>query len=297
MKNHNRLLYNVLIILLFKQIISQNFEEIANDFLLCMGSEYNNCTNVKLNSGVYQCCNKIFKTYYMEIPQCAVQTIPISTYKEQIENEATKALSKEMFGYSAYKDKFSLNIELLKSKVEYNCKDGNLTILYGYDTYTDDEIKVFQSGNHCLKYMYERNFSNTQEVCFNSVLTQNAKDVGLTCGFFEFNIKYIDNTVDNIKTCNIFNKEVANYGNIDEKTKDSFTTIVNSKNVQKVVLSYTVEFSDESGYTLVYDSTKAKVSSTDNSEFTIKFSKIFLIPYYFIIIIKYFNNMILKTFY
>jgi len=278
MKNNNRLLYFVLIILLFSQIISQNYEEILNDAFLCMEGEYGYCSNVKLNSGVYQCCNVVTTSYGYEYPFCSVQMTPISLYKEQMENEITKALFKEMFGYSKYEINNSVNSEYLKTKIEYNCKDGNLTILYGYDTYTDDEIKVFQSGNHCLKYIYEQNFSTTQENCFNSVLTQNAKDAGLTCGFFEFNIKYTDNTVDNIKTCNIFNKDVANYGNIDEKTKESFTTIVNSNNEQKVVLSYTVEFSDESGYTLVYDSTTEKVSSTDsdNSEFTIKFSKYIL---------------------
>ena len=210
MKNNKSFLYYALIILLFNQIISQTSEEMQSDEMLCMASDEDSCTNVQLNSGVYQCCKITGGNSLATYTGCQVQMTSISAYKEQIENKATKALIKEMFGYTFYNGN-SQSVELSQLKYEYNCKDGNATLLYGYDTYTDDEINVLKSENHCLKYMNNKNYSVSKEDCFKSVLTQNAKDAGHTCGFFELSVQYYDNTVDNIKTCHMFNKGFANY--------------------------------------------------------------------------------------
>lgn len=58
--------------------------------------------------------------------------------------------------------------------MDYNCKDGNATYLFGYDTYTNEEIKVLKSDNHCLRFIYNDylyNSSTSKENCFNSDLT------------------------------------------------------------------------------------------------------------------------------
>lgn len=278
MKNNKRFLYYVLIILLFNQIISQNYEEIEKDKELCSGSAYNNnCTSIKLNSGVFQCCNyKVFAFY-----SCQTQMTPISSYKKQIENKDTKALLKEIYGYEIYNEN-SQSIENYQLKYEYNCKDGNVTLLFGNDTYTDDEIKVLKSENHCLKYFNNISISVSKEDCFNSVLTQNAKDEGLSCGLIEFTVKYRDDTLENIKSCFIFNKNARNYETIDDITKFLFSEVVE----KKTYTNYTAELTDESGNKLVYDSKTEKLSSNfvtqtvsdeDDSQFALKFSKYFML--------------------
>jgi len=242
-----------------------------NDIELCMENKnINNCTNVKMTSGVYQCCKVRTISYYTDYTFCSVQVTPISLFKEQMEDKTTKALFKEIFGYSLYNVDYNVDQNYLKMKMDYNCKDGNATYLFGYDTYTNEEIKVLKSDNHCLRFIYNDylyNSSTSKENCFNSDLTQSSLNVGLTCGYFEFTIIYSDKTRDNIQTCNIFNKELIDYGKLDEKTKESFETVVNSnKNSSKIMLSYTVDFSDKNGNKLFYDSQTETVSSNENSK-------------------------------
>lgn len=271
----------LLIISLLSQIYSQNYEQMFNDIELCLYNDNtNNCTNVKMTSGVYQCCKVKTSGYYLDNTLCSIQVTPISLFKEQMEDKTTKALFKEIFGYSLYNGyNYGYNEyrDYMKIKIDYYCKDGNATSLFGYDTYTNEEINVLQSDNHCLRFIYSDILYNsyaTKENCFNSVLTQSSINVGLTCGFFEFTIIYSDRTRDSIKTCNIFNKELINYGKLDDKTKESFESVVNSnKNSSKIVLSYTVDFSDKNGNKLFYDSETETVSSDNLKVNSISISK------------------------
>ena len=93
----------LLIISLLSQIYSQNYQQMYNDIELCMeNNNINNCTNVKMTSGVYQCCKLRTISYYTDYTFCSVQVTPISLFKEQMEDKTTKALFKEIFGYSIY---------------------------------------------------------------------------------------------------------------------------------------------------------------------------------------------------
>jgi hypothetical protein len=283
-KNNQVVLYYLLIISFFTQIFSQNYDALLEDTITCMGNENtNNCTSVKLSSGVYQCCKLKTTTYSSDYSLCSVQVTPISTFKNYLELKSTKALFKEIFGYVIYNTSYTYNYDYssntytynydyysnyLKIKMDYICKDGNATLKFGYDTYTNSEISVLQSSNHCLRYIYYDKLFTSKQDCFNSVLTQNAKDAGLSCGYFEFHLKYSDGLTDTIQICNIFNNDLISYGQLDDKTKESFESIVSTnKNSSKTVVSYNVEFSDKNGNTLVYDSTSQKVtSSTSNSK-------------------------------
>jgi hypothetical protein len=266
-KNNRLILCCLLIISFLSQIFSQSNDALLKDISLCMkNNNTKNCTNVRLTSGVYQCCNVNVYSSVVFQSICSVQITPISEFIKFMETGSIKALYKEIFGYIIYHN--SLNstiIDYIKFKADYVCKDGNTTIKFGYDTYSDSEINVLQSENHCLSYIYYDNFFTSKQNCFNSVLTQNAKDAGLSCGYFEFHLKYSDGLTDTIQICNIFNSELINYGQLDDKTKESFETIISTyKDGTKVVISYNVEFSDKKGNTLFYDSTTQKV--TGNSE-------------------------------
>ena len=224
----------------------------------------------KLSSGVYQCCRVSTTTYYTTVSICSVQVTPISTFKQMIEDKSFKALYKEISGYVIYGYTNSVSQEYLKTKMEYQCKDGTATYLFAYDTYTNDEINVFKSGNHCMKYFYYNSLLNSKNDCFNSEITPAQKNAGLSCGYYEYNIKYSDGTSESFKSCNVFNKALINYGKLDDKTKENFETFVSTnQNGNKIVLSYSVDFSDSSGNKFVYDSVSQKImignDETNNS--------------------------------
>ena len=81
-----------------------------------------------------------------------------------MEDKSIKALYKEISGYVIYGYVNSVSQQYLKSKTEYQCKDGTATYLFAYDTYTNDEINLFKSGNHCMKYFYYNSLLNSKMI-------------------------------------------------------------------------------------------------------------------------------------
>ena len=268
MKINQRIISYLVLFSLFCQIIPQNYQAITNDISLCLANnDENTCSNVKLSSGVYQCCKVTTINYYTSLSFCSVQVTPISLFKQMMEDKSTKAYYKEISGYVIYGLANSANQEYLKNKMEYQCKDGTATYLFAYDTYTNDEINLFKSGNHCMKYFYYNSLLNSKDDCFNSEITQASKNSGLSCGYYEYNIKYSDGTSESFKSCNVFNKAMIDYGKLDDKTKENFETFVSSnQNGDKIVLSYSVVFSDSSGSKFAYDSISQKITVNGNDE-------------------------------
>lgn len=262
MKLNQRIISYLVLLSLFCQIIPQNYQAISNDISLCLANDNTNtCSNVQLSSGIYQCCKVISTTYGYSYSFCSVQITPISSFKQMIEDKSTKAYLKEISGYVMYGIAGGVSQNNLKTKIEYQCKDGTATYLYGYDTYTDDEINLFKNGNHCLKYFYYNYLLNSKNDCFNSEITPASKNAGLSCGYYEYNIKYSDGTSESFKSCNVFNKAMIDYGKVDDKTKENFETFVSSnQDGDKIVLSYSVDFSDSSGNKFAYDSISQKIT-------------------------------------
>jgi hypothetical protein len=268
MEINHRIISYLVLFSLFCQIIPQNYEAISNDISLCLDNkDIDTCSNVILSSGFYQCCKVTLTTYYSSDSICSIQVTPITPFKQMMEDKSIKALYKEISGYLIYGYANSESQEYLKSKTEYQCKDGTATYLFGYDTYTDDEINLFKSGNHCMKYFYDNYLLNSKDDCFNSKITQASKNAGLSCGYYEFNLKYSDGTSESYKSCNIFNKAIIDYQKVDDKTKENFETFVSTnQNGEKIVLSYSVQFSDSSGNKFVYDSLSQKIMTNGNDQ-------------------------------
>ena len=141
---------------------------------------------------------------------------------------------------------------------------------FGFDTYTSEEIKVLQDENHCLNYFYGLNIENqTKQNCFNAVILQSSKDAGLTCGYYEFNIKYSDGTSENFKTCHLFNNAAISRGQLDERTKESFQSFVkDNQDNGKYVVSYKVALSDKNGNSVEYDSLTQSLSKSSSTIIT-----------------------------
>ena len=151
--------------------------------------------------------------------------------------------------------------------LDYECIDGNFIFNYGYDIFTDEEITLLKSDNHCLRYNYNQDIFTSKEDCYNSVLLQSSKDEGLSCGYFEYNLKYSDGSSETIKSCGIFNKELINYNQLDQKTKETVKNFVtDNTETGKTITSYEVNLSDNDGNSLVYNSLSETVSNENSKE-------------------------------
>jgi len=265
--NQNQLY--IIFLLLFIQVLSQTNGELEKDATLCSShADKDTCSEVQLISDIYQCCLlKITTSAISNFKICGIQVKPISTFKKQMELPSTKALNKEIFGYIIYNYDFGTSPNYYKMNLDYECADGSFTFLYGYDTFTSEEIDILKSDNHCLRYIYNQDIFSSKEDCYDSVLLQSSKDQGLSCGYFEYNFKYSDGSTDTIKSCGIFNQDLVNYNQLDQKTKETIKTFVQDNTEEgKTITSYKVNLSDNKGNSLVYDSLSEEVSNENSEE-------------------------------
>jgi hypothetical protein len=259
------------------------------------------CTSVTFDND-YQCCEMITTIPDSEF-SCVALNGSIDLLKKMYEDKKYKAFIKELFGFLEYGHKYGYSISYEQT---YKCKDGTYKMSFGYDTYTENEKKILKSDNHCLKYFYryldEENFEYDEEKdkyylkqvsnneCFNANLLQSSKDEGLSCGYYEFKLNYIDGTTDTLTTCYFYNENFYKNGEFDEQTKKEFETLISlySSENGKVSKSYITKFSDSEGNSYVFDSSTGKMESNNlnsNSDSNGAFYKInFLILILFLIL-------------
>ena len=221
---------------------------------------------------------------------CIALNGSIDLLKIVFEDKKYKALLKELFGFYQYGlyyieedgKKYYFASDLSYNQT-YKCKDGSYKISVGYDTYTENEKKILESNTHCLKYfyrhLYEENFEYDEEKdkyylkqvsnndCFNANLLQSSKDEGISCGYYEFKLNYIDGTTDTLTTCYLYNENFYKNGEFDEQTKTEFEKLISQYSSEngKVSKSYITQFSDSEGNTYVFDSSTGKMESNNSN--------------------------------
>ena len=270
MINHKSTI-SIIILILFIQISSQNLDvdKLLKDINIWLEhKDTTSCPSVKLNSGYYQCCKVSSLTAGNSVSFCSAQITPISEFKKMMEMSSIKAIIKESFGITKYRyvEPLGINPDSIRTSMTYDCPDGKVTTQFGYDTYTEEEIDILKSDEHCLDYLYNyRTFSSKQE-CYDSLLLPSSINLGLTCGYYKYSIKYSDGSNYEIESCGIFNKDLLGQKNLDQQSKDGFKSFVSTnKEDGKVVLSYEVSLSNKEGQYLVYDSSIDGIISSSYS--------------------------------
>ena len=267
MINHKALI-RVIVILLFIQVYPQNvdMEKLMEDIKLCKEhTDKTSCSTVQLHSGYYQCCKTTISVVGHTISSCSAQITPISEFKRLMEMPSTKAIFKESFGIVKYGLHYGSSPDSTKTTMTYDCADGQVTTKFGYDTYTEEEIDILQSDEHCLYYaLGYRTFSSKQE-CYDSLLLPSSINVGLSCGYYKYSIKYSDGSTYELESCGIFNRDLINQQNLDDQSKNSVKSFVNSKkDGDKIMLSYEVSLSNKEGQYFVYDSALDRITSSSS---------------------------------
>lgn len=268
---------------------NKDLQDLIDDEYACNQAEYNieSCFPIKLTTKNAQCC--LFEhTYYDGSKKsCEVFPTSIKEEKKNIDINKISATAKEVNGFRAYilsnpssEEEIKKLIIEMASKMNYKCKDGEITFTYGNDTYTSSEVNILKSSNHCLRYFYSfildedyKSKVNENKTCFNADLMKSSKDEGIECGYLEFNFVTYDGNNDKYKTCYIYNENLLSNSRIDILTKSIFLDSARSimMKEEKSYESYTVNFVNSKGKSYTYDPLSGKV--VDNKTNMLNLSK------------------------
>ena len=201
---------------------------------------------------------------------CELSPKPLKDISNIIKAKQFKPLLKEVMGFAKYNggeispDDFGFGMDL-----KVHCKDGDIELNIEDIKYTDDEIKILSSGEHCLNYTLSGFIDeDTKDLtCQNGKLLKSSKDAGIECGNLVVNIKG-NSTEETFKSCMIFPFEMLSKMTmppyLNEKINEiaSFFALIG---VDKI----TIELSDSKGHKVSYDSDTGKIISNNGSILTI----------------------------
>ena len=168
-------------------------------------------------------------------------------------------MQKESQGYYTYKK----GSKDEKVKINFNCNNGELTINYGYDTYTEDEQNILKDENHCLNKHSLKQMDYDYDVgkCEEGLLLESSKSAGLECGYFLYNIKINSEKSLIYKTCDLFNIDMfSNTIKMEPKYFDEQVELIIRIQGETSFESYKAELYDIKGNKIKYDSITGKIT-------------------------------------
>ena len=174
--------------------LPEELKKYQEDEETCLKAEYNeeSCFKVTLQTKNSQCCLLEFITPKNVSRNCSL----LGGSLEGLNNEQVNSpMLKELAGYQIY----ALEMHDVIHMQKYKCKDGSVTISYGYDEYSDEEISILKSEKNCLNYFYGlyhdyfyKEKIITEDDCFQADMLQTSKDGGIECVYFEYQFKFLD---------------------------------------------------------------------------------------------------------
>ena len=231
-------------------LLDQNFRSTTDDIRTCENKSKDKCTSSQFGDKSLQCCRlKSDDTDY-----CGAMVNPLKSAKEELETENGKKMTKEYMGFNI----FSNNETHFPSDILYNCSDGDLNIKVDLNSYSEEEKAKFKKDNHCLNYMMPgKGKSFNKETCYNSTLATTGNS-GVTCGYYEYTLKFNDSTSYNFSSCFLFNEDIIKTNNLGYYTKYVSIIVANRMISEKgkELSSYQFTATDSKGNSFNYDSAK-----------------------------------------
>lgn len=247
-----------------------------------------NCTSVQLKFSENHCC-LAYEESNKEDAECL---FVVEKNYDTYSNSKSFAYEKEIIGFDCYNDKsLSKNDEcesIAKQNYEfiYECKEGKATVTSKLYSFTDQEKQILQKENHCLTYLYklfgEPPYTPTEKDCSEAVLTQQAKNEGITCGFYEF--VYVPKNKNEgkkdltKKTCYLLNPNAINNESKAKKDLKEFALNLVPDMDYEDFDTIQISMSDNSEHSFSYDSKAGtlidKNKKDDNNSKLISFSKL-----------------------
>ena len=173
-----------------------------------------------------------------------------------------KAMQRESMGYNTISEGEAFPYKKIAQTL--TCKSGGYSL--ELDTnFSDKEKKILGDDKHCLKISEKKEDDISYNVgeCKNYVLTDNAKNNGVDCGYFRMNITLDTKETVTSTTCSLFNlKAIQKMANLNPENlfdEDDARDIIDEMGKEGNVVSFVAEAYNGKGKRISYDSTTKKI--------------------------------------
>ena len=255
------------------------------DYMVCNNStDKNKCTNIELEHKDYQCCKlqeiiQINTTIKYGL-SCQTMVTFINTTNTELSSEKGKRALNEYYGAAHL---LNGQTDISVDEKHFECQDGKAMFTINSDYFNEEEKEVIKSNNYCLRFIFNNSkIQPNQDDCFNSILTNKSHEVGLKCGYYEFDIQLTNRKV-NYKTCFIWNDDIAENKTLGYLIKSNIELFAISNSGNTDVSDYVVRISKSKDKIYKYDSITGNVveeNITSNCLFlSFKFLPILMLLY------------------
>ena len=222
------------------------------------------CRSRKLSEG--RLCCDIYEVTADDISEtCEVKT----TKEEQmLIVGSSKIINKELGGLQIYNSEYGgiagnsseERKEIVQRTIRITCDtwDFSVNIIDG-DEYTEKEINILESENHCLSYftpLLLHISSNrrpvSREICYKASLLPSTRRQGLSCGYMEIDIQEEHGIIEKRQTCFIYDPKVTSSKKLDEATRLNLNAL--SKKNENPNVNYQFNLFGYNGTGYSYDS-------------------------------------------
>ena len=250
----------------------QEYEKSMDEYD-CSHIEYPHCQS-KILGGNRLCCEIIEQQGHNVKQTCEMKT----TKEDQMTIVgSSKLINRELGGLGVYNEHYGGthgdSVEERREEVErtitINCATWSFTVDILEGEYSNEEINILQSENHCLSYFnpyLKHTGSNrrnvTRETCYKASLLPSTIRSGISCGYMEIDIEE-PSAKEKRTTCFLYDPNVANNKVLDEATRLNMNTMTRKIEDDKINYNYTIYKSNGKGYS--YDSLTAKVTNVMDS--------------------------------
>ena len=256
----------IILIVSLSALIS-NINSNHRDAYTCTRAEVPYCSNTIFESKNFECCVQktieIIDGISSEKQKCDAMILPLKDAQEEMNSERGKAIYKEYTSYMLYQSENLFNDTYYQDN-EITCSDGSFHLIIDSNNYSEEDIKLSKSEQFCLNHSgNNRDNPVKKDQCFGYKLM--TKDPGLSCGYFEFEIKLENDETTKAYICFPFDEDIVKTKNPKFLTRAMIFNTASREFAYfgKEIIDYKVKFSNSKGNTLIYDSATDKV--TDSS--------------------------------
>ena len=273
------------------------------DSAICAGTESRLCQTTNLSNG--RLCCEVFEKNGDEIQEtCEMKT---TKQEQNLIVGSSRIINKELGGIAIYNEKYGgtvgSTIEERKFEIQrtitITCKTWDFSVDIIDGIYTNKEIKLLSSDQHCLSYFNPyliHTSTNRREVnrdiCYGAALLKSTRDEGINCGYMEIEI-IEPGATETRKTCFLFDPKVLNNKVLDEATRLNLNAMSKKNENNNIKYNFVIygpqgkgykydsetriveEVQDQSGYD--YSNVKFFSYDDENNGFINKISICFLI--------------------
>jgi hypothetical protein len=255
-------IYLLSIFLVIFNFISNNEDDdysLQMEATECALSPPHNCRDVKLSQG-HLCC-EIFEEYGHNVQEsCELKT----TYEDQIALVgSSKIINKELAGLAIYNNEYGgLKSEEMEDRkievqrtISITCSGWEFSVDIVDGEYSENEIKILNSNDHCLSYYNPYLFHSlinrrkvSKNLCFKASLLPSTIEAGINCGYMEIDIEG-PNVKEKINTCFLYDPNVASSKILDEATRLNLNELTKKNEDDNINYVITVYGPAGKGYT------------------------------------------------